>query len=338
MARWIRRILAAVVLAAAVVVSWPQALGLQTAPVFGHIVALRGAIVVAGIAGFLALGLLRLIPGLRLITGTLAFVLVLMSVGNGAIVAWRGVSGTPLTPDASSITVLEWNTEGEKVSADSIAQLALRVHADIIALPETTDDLGEKVALAMKAAGSPMWSNTVSFNRDYKALNTTILLSPILGEYTVTSYSGSGPPLNTNTAPTVVAKPTDGTGPTIVAVHAVAPREGQMGNWRSDLAWLATQCSGNDVILAGDFNSTIDNMAGLGVDGGHLGRCVDAGASAKGAGLGTWPTKVPSMLGSPIDHVLATPNYRISGFQVLSEYDSAGSDHRPIITQLRLKG
>lgn len=338
MFRLFRALITLTVVTAALLVTWPQLLGLQTAPGLGQLVALRGPIVIAGVVGFFALGLVRFIPGLRKVSGTVAFVLVLMAIANAGILAWRGLTGTPITPDAKAITVLEWNTQGENVSAAVIAKLALDVHADIVALPETTAGLGEAVALAMKAGGSPMWASTVSFDASYKALNTTILLSPALGDYTVTSYSGSGPPLNTNTVPTVVAQPVDGTGPTIVAVHAVAPRDGQMGNWRSDLAWLATQCAGTDVIMAGDFNSTIDNMAGLGRDGGDLGRCRDAGAQANGAGIGTWPTGVPALLGAPIDHVLTTPNYLVTGFRAPSEYDAAGSDHRPIITQLRLKG
>lgn len=310
---------------------------MQTAPIIGQLVALRAVVAVGAVAAVLVLGLLRFIPGLRKLTGSLAFVLVLLALANGGILAWRGFGGTPITPSATSITVLEWNTQGESVSAETIAKLALEAHADVVALPETTEALGEAVALAMKAGGSPMWSNTVSFDTEYKSLSTTILLSPTLGDYTVTSYSGSGPPLNTNTMPTVIAKPTSGSGPTIIAVHAVAPRDGQMGNWRSDLGWLAEQCTGANIIMAGDFNSTVDNMAGLGTNGGTLGNCADAALAARGAAIGTWPTNIPSLLGAPIDHVLTTGRYRVTGFTVSSEFDSAGSDHRPIVAQLELK-
>lgn len=324
-------------LALAIVLTWPQLFGLQTAPVVGQLVAMRAAMVVGALAAVIVLSVLRFIPGLKRLSGSIAFILVLFALANSGILAWRGLTGTALPVSATSLTVLEWNTKGESVSAEAIANLAIDHHVDVIALPETTQALGEQVALAMKQHGTPMWSNTVTFDHEYKALSTTILLSPNLGDYTVTSYSGSGPPLNTNTVPTVIAKPISGTGPTIVAVHAVAPRDGQMGNWRSDLSWLAEQCQGSNVLMAGDFNSTIDNMAGLGVDGGTLGRCVDAANSAQGAALGTWPTSVPTLLGAPIDHVLATQNYRVSGFIVPSDFDQAGSDHRPIITRLELK-
>ena len=333
----IRLLLTLGMLVVAAVITWPQSVGLQTAPIFGQVVALRAGIALAALGLIVILLIVRLFPGFRKLSGALALVLVLCIIANVGILAWRGFSGKTPTASATSITVLEWNTEGENVPADTIAKLALAEHADIVTLPETTQALGEAVALAMKAGGQPMWSNTVTFDGEYKAQSTTILLSPSLGNYTVTSYSGSGPPLNTNTVPTVVAKPESGTGPTIVAVHAVSPRAGQMANWRSDLSWVASQCQGDDVILAGDFNSTVDNMAGLGTGGGTLGNCADAGIAASGAAIGTWPTSLPSYLGAPIDHVMATAKYRVTGFSVPSQYDSAGSDHRPLITELELK-
>lgn len=333
----VRALLTLAALAAAAIVTWPQVVGLQTAPVVGQLVAVRAWVALGAVAVIIVLSLLRFIPGFKKLTGSIAFVMVLAAIANAGILAWRGFTGTPMAASGTAITVLEWNTEGENVSATTIAKLALEAHADIVTLPETTEELGEAVAVAMKAGGSPMWSSTVSFDSDYKSHSTTILLSPNLGEYTITSYSGSGPPLNTNTAPTVVAKPVDGSGPIIIAVHAVSPREGQMGNWRSDLSWLASQCASSNVIMAGDFNSTVDNMAGLGTNGGHLGNCIDAGVAANGAGIGTWPTQIPALIGSPIDHVLATKNYQVTGFSVPSDYDSAGSDHRPLITQLQQK-
>jgi endonuclease/exonuclease/phosphatase (EEP) superfamily protein YafD len=119
-----------------------------------------------------------------------------------------------------------------------------------------------------------------------------------------------------------------------VAVHAVAPIRWELRNWRSDLDWLAEQCTGDDVIMAGDFNATVDHFAGRGVDGGDLGRCADAAATGGAGGLGTWPTGVPPLLGSPIDHVMSTPSWSVAGFRVLEGFDDAGSDHRPVVATL----
>jgi endonuclease/exonuclease/phosphatase family metal-dependent hydrolase len=204
----------------------------------------------------------------------------------------------------------------------------------VVVLPETTAPLGEQVAIAMRDGGSPMWVHTQSFDQVAKARSTTLLISPDLGDYRVVSADAPGPPGNTNTLPTVVADPVSGTGPRIVAVHAVAPIRWELRNWRSDLDWLAEQCTGDDVIMAGDFNATVDHFAGRGTDGGDLGRCADAAAAGGAGGLGTWPTGVPPLLGSPIDHVMSTPAWTVEGFRVIDGLDDAGSDHRPVVATL----
>ena len=61
-----------------------------------------------------------------------------------------------------------------------------------------------------------------------------------------------------------------------------------MQHWRDDLQWLADQCVDANVIMAGDFNATVDHMGGLGVDGGTLGRCHDAAIETGNGAVGTW--------------------------------------------------
>ena len=100
--------------------------------------------------------------------------------------------------------------------------------------------------------------------------------------------------------------PTDGDGPIVVAAHAVAPRQSYMQHWRDDLQWLADQCADANVIMAGDFNATVDHMGNLGVDGGTLGRCHDSAAETGNGAVGTWSTEMPALLGAPIDHVMAS--------------------------------
>ena len=90
--------------------------------------------------------------------------------------------------------------------------------------------------------------------------------------------------------------------------------------------------------MAGDFNATVDHFAGRGIDGGDLGRCRDAAVAGRAGGLGTWPTDLPELLGSPIDHVLATPGWQVDGFRVVGALDGAGSDHRPIVATLSPAG
>ena len=91
--------------------------------------------------------------------------------------------------------------------------------------------------------------------------------------------------------------------------------------------------------MAGDFNSTLDHLAGFATGSGNtLGNCTDAALQSKNAAVGTWPTSIPALLGSPIDHVMVTDNWRVTGMRVVQDRDAAGSDHRPIVVQLQPKG
>jgi endonuclease/exonuclease/phosphatase (EEP) superfamily protein YafD len=324
--------------AIAAVLLWPQAFGMQNQWVAAHVVALRGTAAACAIIAALGLALLAIPRATRRFGIAMAVVLALFAVGNLAVLAARGLGGSEVAGDEASVTVLSWNTLGEVPEAATIAGLAVDEGADVVVLPETTEPLGEEVAVAMRDGGSPMWVHTVAFDEVAKARSTTILISPELGDYEVSSALVPGPPGNTNTVPSIVAEPVGGDGPRIVAVHAVAPIRWELRNWRSDLDWLAAQCAGENVIMAGDFNATVDHFAGRGVDGGDLGRCRDAAVAGGAGGLGTWPTDVPELLGSPIDHVLATPGWQVDAFRVIGEVDGSGSDHRPVVATLSPAG
>jgi len=339
------RILVVLVAAAILAVfAWPQFFGLQNTWVVAHAVSLRGlAVVVAVVLLVVLAGLLLLVRRLRGTTALLMVLLVAFGAVNTGILMHRGVGSAAAAAAAgspTSITVLNWNTLGDAPGADAIAALALTEDADVITLPETTEATGILIAEALRAAGRPMWVHTVSFDLISKARSTTLLISPDLGDYTVTSTSVWGPPGNTNVLPTVVAEPVNGGGPTIIAVHAVAPIQWEMSNWRSDLDYLAELCSaeraGTDgVIMAGDFNATLDHFAGRATSAGAvLGECRDAAVAAGVGGLGTWPSAAPGLLGSPIDHVLATDHWQVQTMRVINTEDASGSDHRPIVATL----
>ncbi|WP_309067052.1 endonuclease/exonuclease/phosphatase family protein [Microbacterium sp.] len=321
---------------ATAVLVWPQFFKLETTFPIAQIVSARTVLV----AGFLVIAVLAALLALsKRMRGFAASVLVIALVGAGAgaaIGALRGF-GTGSLPDKTetAIRVMTWNTEGAAVSAERIAATVAEQQADIVALPETSQKVGEQIALQMREAGQPMWVHHVNIRPDVEngpqAWQTTILISTEMGEYSVIASSRDGTS-NTGSVPSAVAMPIDGTGPTIVAVHAVAPREEAMPRWRSDLAWVADQCPEGDFILAGDFNATLDHMASLGVDGGDMGRCRDV-ASRTGNGMaGTWPANLPPLAGVPIDHIMASENWNPTGSVVLE--DSGGSDHRAVIAQL----
>ncbi|WKK70937.1 endonuclease/exonuclease/phosphatase family protein [Rathayibacter oskolensis] len=121
-------------------------------------------------------------------------------------------------------------------------------------------------------------------------------------------------------------------------MHAVPPIPGVMDDWSSDLGRLAALCSTeDDVVVLGDLNSTVDHWSGI-PGTAALGACSDSGTLANAAAVGTWPTSLPAVLGAPIDHVLFSGRWDVSGYTVLEDHDDAGSDHRPVLAQLSVRG
>ncbi|WP_105565399.1 endonuclease/exonuclease/phosphatase family protein [Microbacterium halophytorum] len=327
---------------AVAVITFPAFFRVEQVFPITQIVAMRGLIVV-GLAAltvlFLLLAAARPIRGFAL---SMALVAALGSISSGVMLGARGY-GEDTLPEATdtSVRVMSWNTAGEATGAYRIAQTAVAMDADIVALPETTEDGGEQVALEMRELGRPMWVHHVAYNDSDQptpyAWETTLLISPDLGDYSVIESSEDGSS-NTTTVPSAVAMPVDGDGPTVVAVHAVAPRQSYMDRWSNDLQWIADQCPEGNVIMAGDFNATLEHMAGLGVGDHDLGYCDDAASRSGNGAIGTWPTDVPELLGAPIDHVMHTDAWRTTGSIVLTNLDDAGSDHRPVVVQLEPAG
>jgi endonuclease/exonuclease/phosphatase (EEP) superfamily protein YafD len=331
-----RRILAAAALVALAIVlllaAWPQLVGLERQAGIAQVVSLRGLAVLVAAALIILFGAFSLtaVRTRRFTTSVLVLLLAFCAI-TVAVLSTRGF-GAPTPPAAQpgDVTVLSWNTLGDAPGAEEIATVAAETGADIVVLPETSADTAAIVAALLTTAGKPMDELHLSLDEISKARTTAVLISTELGEYARDDSAGS-----TETLPSLVARPVDGTGPTIVAAHPVAPVPGEMAAWRSGLQWLADRCAGRNVILAGDLNSTLDHYTGLGSDGGDVGRCHDAARATGAAAVGTWPTPLPLLLGAPIDHVMATDDWQIVGFQVISSRDGAGSDHRPVVAVLR---
>jgi endonuclease/exonuclease/phosphatase (EEP) superfamily protein YafD len=334
-----RRILAAAVLLALAVVlllaGWPQLVGLERQPVVAQLVSLRGLAVLVAAGLVILFTLFSLVyPRSRRFTGSIALLLLVFSAVTVAVLATRGL-GDPgfQTKAPGDVVVLSWNTLGDAPGADKIAGLADEIDADIVVLPETSAETAEIVAAILSDAGRPMTALHLSLDDISKARTTSVLISTELGEYVRDDSAGT-----TETLPSVIARPKDGQGPTIVAAHPVSPVPGEMAAWRSGLQWLADRCAKKNVIMAGDLNSTLDHYTGLGVDGGDIGSCHDAARATGNAAVGTWPTAFPQLLGAPIDHVMATPDWELIGFRVIGSRDGDGSDHRPVVAQLRPTG
>jgi endonuclease/exonuclease/phosphatase (EEP) superfamily protein YafD len=332
----IRRVLLSLVLVAIaavlLVALWPEPFGLQAAPVIAQVVSLRGLDVVIALAVLVVVGLAALAwrRGRRFL-GLVVALLFVFSLANVAILGARGFAGAAgTTTSKSAITVLSWNTKGGAPGPDEIAKLALADHADVIALPETTQQTGVAVAGLMKSAGRPMWVLSAAHGYIYASHATTLLISSALGHYEVDPRVG-----DTSVLSSVVAKPDDTAEPTIIAVHAVSPKPEEMRNWRSDLHYLSTLCTGRNLIMAGDFNSTIDDLRPLSTQtGADFGQCRDSGLASSGGAVGTWPTNLPELFGAQIDHVMYGTAWKVVSMKVIGTEDAAGSDHRPILVTL----
>jgi endonuclease/exonuclease/phosphatase (EEP) superfamily protein YafD len=331
-----RRLVAAILLVAAalilLVLLWPQLFHLQDQPYIAQVVSLRGldlAIALVLLVLFV-IAALAIRPLRRVLLSFVALLLV-FSLVSFAILDARGFNQDPTATKATSdITVLSWNTKGGMPGAYDIAQLALAEHADVIALPETTQLTGNIVSNIMKSHGRPMWVYSAAHGYIYQSHATTLLISAALGKYTVDSSVG-----DTSVLASIVARPDSGTGPTFVAVHAVSPKPDELFNWRSDLHFLSGLCTGPNLIMAGDFNSTLDELNSLSTKpGADFGQCTDAGHASHSASIGSWPTSLPALLGAQIDHIMYTSAWKVVSMHVIRTQDNAGSDHRPIVATL----
>ncbi|CAO5172412.1 vancomycin resistance protein VanJ [Frankia sp. AiPs1] len=121
----------------------------------------------------------------------------------------------------------------------------------------------------------------------------------------------------------------------LYAVHTISPTSSAFtSRWRTQLTDLRHEAGAATlpVVMAGDFNATRDHRP--------FRQLVDAGVRDAHDVVGggwepTWSATaviVPPVL--RIDHVLASPAFAVTGFQVGREF---GSDHLPIIADLAMR-
>ena len=315
---------------------WPQLVGLQRSWPDAGVVALRGSAVVIALGLIIVLFLLaKTGRPIRRLTRPVSFWLMIFVLASAWTMWDRGLGLQPqtqVTAHSGDITVLSWNTMGDKPTPSSIAALALITKATVVVLVETTAATADDVATLMGASGVNMQVHAIAFDTDFRGHSSALLIADSLGDYRVDNTVG-----NTAISPSVVAVPVSGLGPTIVATHTVSPNALSVGQWRSDLTWLQGICQRPNVIVAGDFNATLDTLSGLSTPGEsdvQLGSCADAALATKNAAVGTWPAWAPAWLGTPIDHVMASKQWRASAFHVLTDVNTGQADHRPIVATM----
>ncbi len=304
----------------ALVVVWPQALGLAGTYGPAQLVAVRGA----GVAAALVVLVLLLVAALvwrrarRHLFALTAVVAVAAIVSAGVLVS-RGLNADldRASTDSEALRVLTFNTLRDGVAAPDVARLVDSQDADIVVLQETSSATTEQVAATL--------GDYQVFHRRIGNVTsaTGLLIADHLGRYGgLEQYTGGD-------FASYTVRPQDPEAPVVTAVHTHPPTGGSMAAWRADTEWAVRQCTEADSgIVAGDFNATLDHPAFT-----RLGSCVTAADVQDGAGLGTWPTSWPRWAGAAIDHVIVDErSWQVVDFGVLDA--EGGSDHRAVVAVL----
>lgn len=316
----------------ALLLTWPQAFGAQQFHGVAQLIAFRAPLALALlfaaiVAAVVFLLFRRRARVLASIAAGIAVAALAASVANASVLLARGNSETDVAAlSGGDLTVLVWNTQGGATSPADVAEIVLEVRADVVSLPEMDEDAAAEVVHLVALDGirmTPTTTRTVAGSLEESWIPTSLLVADELGRYELDEAAGS-----TRGLPSGVWRPVDGDGPAIVAPHPAAPLPESMDGWRAGLGWIAEQCSklGSDVIIAGDFNATVDHL--------DLGGCQDAAVRADAAATGTWPPTVLRWLASPIDHVLAGEAWSVLDAQVMEPSASGGTDHRAIVAVL----
>ncbi|MGO1590724.1 MAG: endonuclease/exonuclease/phosphatase family protein [Ancrocorticia sp.] len=338
--RFVWSALSIIVVACAVVTVKPELLvadyALQTP--FAQMLAMRGWIAV-GLAAiglvFLIFGALRFFVARRgRIALTFSIAMLLVAGLHAGTMYSRGITDNEALEGEStgaSITVMQYNTMGGEVEASDLAETIADSGVSVVTLPETSTESGQEIVAELASRGLQFQqfdSGTSDYEADYTS--TVMLVSSSLGEYSQEQIFAS-PANGAQSAPQgLKAVPVSGEGPTLIAVHALSPGREHMEAWASEAEQAYSLCSSEpNAIISGDFNSTKDHEAALGLS------CKDAVAQAGSGAVGTWPVGLPPLLASPIDRVLTTGGYEGDSAAFV---DLGGSDHRGVIVRLNPQG
>jgi endonuclease/exonuclease/phosphatase (EEP) superfamily protein YafD len=314
--------LSLLMVAIAAAATLPDLLGLDRRGPFAQLVAFRPAL----LAGLLVVtGAAIVVAGMRRRGWTLAGGLLAVALVGSSLVLPRAIPELDVPePDAlarPALTVLSFNTFEGRADVNVLADLIRSTRPDLVALPESGRRFGDRL---LPLIPGYRFVTSQEKGRDVQGVST--LTRADLGDVTAT--------IDRSTPFPSVELRGGGLGSTrFVAFHSVAPTPGDVPQWSHDLGTLDRWCANRDagqVIIAGDFNATLDHA----VFRDAISGCLDA-AERTGNGLtGTWPTRLPRAVGTQIDHVLATGGVTVESFAV---HDVPGSDHRAVLSRLLLR-
>jgi endonuclease/exonuclease/phosphatase (EEP) superfamily protein YafD len=248
-----------------------------------------------------------------------AGVVVVLLVAAG-MVAPRTMA-VPVPAGGRTLTVAAFNAYSGGADVAEVAALIRDERPDLVSLVEASTTFRSKLAPLVEPLGYHLITAVGEPSGDLGGV--TAVVADHLGDVRSSTYTATPFPR--------VELAGGGLGELrFVAFHTLAPRRGDVPQWRSDVGLVSQWCAGpQPAIIAGDFNATLDHSVFRSATAG----CGDA-AAQRGQGLTpTWPTWLPSWLGPQIDHVLATDPIVAETFEVR---EVAGSDHRAVLTRLRI--
>jgi endonuclease/exonuclease/phosphatase family metal-dependent hydrolase len=242
-----------------------------------------------------------------------------------AAVLPRAVPRRPLPARGPVLRVLTANLRLGRAEAGPVVELARRTGADVLFVQELTHDAAARLD---KAGLGDLMPNDLTEPVAVGGRGSGIYARFPLGDGLAVAPSALAQPAARLDLPS-------GRSVQLVCVHSLPPRPWSrraVDNWRSELSMLPS-LGGIPVILAGDFNATLDHAPFRAL----LRRgFVDA---ASQAGKGLVPTWGPEPGGRPgllaIDHILIDPRCAVLAISV---HPLPGSDHRGVYAELRLPG
>ncbi len=228
---------------------------------------------------------------------------------------------------------MTWNHGRKRHFSSADCADRRRHERDVVTLPETTIETGEAVAVAMRSAraadvGPPHDVRAVGGELDHDSHQ------PSAGRLLVIESSEDGSS-NSSTVPSGSRCRPNGNGPIIVAAHAVAPRQRGHDGVGERPAVAADQCASDNVILAGDFNATVDHMSGprrgtAAPWGPMRGRRIRDGQRRRRH----MAHEHPALAGAPSTMSWRRRTGRRRARSCSTPSTAQGSDHRPLVVQL----
>lgn len=242
-----------------------------------------------------------------------------------AAVAPRAMPRRQPAADGPVLRVLTANLLVGRAGADTLVGLVRRTGADVLFLQELTDDAATRL---QRAGLSDLLQNQMT---EPKADGPRG--SGIYARYPL-SDGLAVPPASAVQSTARLDLPS-GQSVQLVCVHPHPPRPSRtlraVARWRGELSVLPPP-GDTPVILAGDFNATLDHAQFRRVL--RLGY-VDAASQAGNGLILTWGPKPCSSALLAIDHVLIDPRCAV---RATSAHRLPGSDHRVVYAELRLPG